>query len=59
MDNLPQDPYILYSFINLKLRDEYSSLDRLCEDMDVDKAQLEDKLKDAGFTYNPTTNHFE
>jgi len=43
----------------MKLRDEYSSLDRLCEDMGVDRAQLENELKDVGFTYNPTTNHFE
>ena len=30
MDNLPQDPAMLFSFINMKLRDEYPSLDELC-----------------------------
>ena len=33
---LPEDPMMLYSFINMKLRDFYPSLDALCEDMNVD-----------------------
>ena len=32
---LPEDPMMLYSFINMKLRDFYPSLDALCEDMNV------------------------
>ena len=31
---LPQDPYILLSVINTKLRDAYSSLSALCEGLD-------------------------
>ena len=34
---LPEDPMMLYSFINMKLRDFYPSLDALCEDMNVEK----------------------
>ena len=34
---LPNDPVMLMSVINLKLRDFYSNLDALCEDMKVDK----------------------
>ena len=34
---LPEDPVMLYSFINMKLRDFYPSLDALCEDMNVEK----------------------
>ena len=30
MENLPKDPMMLMSFINMKLRDEYPSLDELC-----------------------------
>ncbi|MDE6238432.1 MAG: DUF4250 domain-containing protein, partial [Muribaculaceae bacterium] len=33
MDNLPQDPFILLSYVNTKLRDDYSSLDSMCEDL--------------------------
>ena len=56
---LPKDPVMLYSFINLKLRDFYSDLDRLCEDLDVERDTLEKQLEAAGFTYNQNTNRFE
>lgn len=49
---------MLFSFINTKLRDGYASLDRLCEDMHVSRAQIEDSLNKAGFTYNPELNKF-
>ena len=41
---LPKDPMMLFSVINMKLRDCYSSLDELCEDMDVDKEELVGQL---------------
>ena len=56
--SLPQDPMMLFSYVNTKLRDDYSSLDALCDDLDVDKKQLEQKLADAGFEYNPSQNKF-
>lgn len=37
---LPNDPIMLLSVVNLKLRDFYKNLDALCEDMDADKAGL-------------------
>jgi len=55
---LPKDPYILFSVINMKLRDGYSSLDSLCEDMDLNRAELEETLKNAGFSYNEELNKF-
>ncbi len=55
---LPTDPFILLSYINTKLRDEYSSLDALCEDLNVDRADLEGKLAAAGFEYLPEANQF-
>ena len=42
---LPKDPMMLFSVINMKLRDCYSSLDELCEDMNVDKDELVNQLK--------------
>jgi len=56
--NLPNDPMMLYSMINLKLRDFYSSLDALCEDMDVNKEELVNKLAVAGFSYDEEHNCF-
>ncbi len=58
MDNLPQDPYMLLSFINMKLRDNYQSLDELCDDLAVDRKELESKLSAAGFEYLPESNRF-
>lgn len=51
-------PMMLFSYVNTKLRDDYSSLDALCDDLDVDKQQLEQKMADAGFEYNPSQNKF-
>ena len=56
---LPQDPYILLSFVNTKLRDEYPGLDALCGGLDADKAELEEKLRGAGYAYDPDTNQFK
>lgn len=55
---LPEDPMMLYSFINMKLRDFYPSLDALCEDMNVEKEVIVRTLKRVGFDYNPERNRF-
>ena len=47
---------MLMSVINMKLRDFYPSLDELCEDMEIDRNELEDTLKKFGFEYDPTGN---
>lgn len=56
---LPGDPYMLLSVINTKLRDEYSSLDSLCDGLDVDKSEIVEKLAKAGFSYNEDLNQFK
>lgn len=56
--DIPKDSMILLSFINTKLRDHYKSLDELCEDLDVDKAELEEKLKAVDYVYNDELNRF-
>ena len=58
MDKLPQDPFMLMSFVNTKLRDEYHSLDELCKSLCVDRLELESRLKSAGFEYNEAQNKF-
>lgn len=55
---LPEDPMMLYSFINMKLRNFYPSLDALCEDMNVEKEVIVRTLKRVGFEYNPERNRF-
>mgnify|MGYP002211773479 FL=1 len=49
---------MLFSVINMKLRDNYSSLDELCDDMHIRKEELVQKLKNAGFEYSPENNKF-
>ena len=55
---LPKDPMMLMSFINMKLRDFYPTLDALCDDMDVDRQELEGKMAEAGLEYNAAANKF-
>ena len=55
---LPNDPIMLLSFVNMKLRDTYASLDALCEDMDVSKAEIVEKLSMVGYAYNEEMNRF-
>ena len=54
--NLPDDPMMLFSVINMKLRDCYASLDSLCDDMNVDKKAIVCKLaRRASSTTPPPT----
>lgn len=58
MNTLPNDPIMLLSVINMKLRDFYPTLDDLCEDLSIDRPELERKLSEAGFEYNSQQNQF-
>ena len=55
---LPKDPVMLLSFVNLKLRDFYASLDAMCDDMDVDKQEIVGKLESIDYHYNVEKNQF-
>lgn len=54
----PKDPAILLSYINTKLRDEYSSLDKLCQHLSIDRETLEKTLSTIEYVYNPVQNRF-
>lgn len=55
---MPQDPNMLLSYVNLKLRDYYSSLEVMCDDLDESRSELEEKLKSIGYLYNQAQNQF-
>ncbi len=55
---IPSDPNMLLSYVNLKLRDFYGSLDAMCDDMDVSKTEIEEKLHAIGYDYNSQRNQF-
>lgn len=56
--NIPNDPIILLSYINTKLRDDFSSLDELCKSLSLDREQLEGKLSAVGYVYDEEKNCF-
>ena len=59
---LPQDPIILLSYVNTQLRDNYSSLENLAEDLGLDENSLKelvDKLEAVGYKYDESTNQFK
>ena len=55
---LPNDPIMLLSFVNMKLRDHYASLAALCEDMDVNREEIIAKLAEVGYEYSTERNQF-
>ena len=59
LTGLPKDPILLLSVVNTKLRDYYPSLDALCDDMDVSREALEEKLGIIAYRYDAEKNQFE
>ena len=58
MKKIPQDPIICLSYVNTQLRDFYSSLDLLCDDLMINRDELVKQLADAGFSYDREQNRF-
>lgn len=56
---LPQDPMMLLSVINMKLRDQYESLEALCDDMDASIDEITVALANIGYTYDRNNNQFK
>ncbi len=58
LNELPKDPVILLSVINTKLRDQYSSIEKLCEDLNIEQDELEKKLEGIAYQYDKVQNQF-
>lgn len=58
MNCIPSDPLILLSYINTMLRDRRITLDELCDELCINRKELEEKLLSVGFVYNSETNSF-
>ena len=56
---LPEDPTMLFSYINMKLRDEFADLDDMCDTLDIDKNDLIEKLEKAGYRYDADNHCFK
>ena len=55
---IPKDPAMLLSFVNMKLRDYYGSLEALCEDLDADPREIEETLRTLNYRYDRGRNQF-
>ncbi|MDE6110413.1 MAG: DUF4250 domain-containing protein [Eubacterium sp.] len=55
---LPMDNFLLLSVVNTKLRDCYSNLDALCDDLDEDKNDIISRLSSVGYAYDENVNQF-
>lgn len=56
--SLPQDPMILLSYVNTKLRDEYPSLRELCQSLCEDEDELRRRLAEVDYEYDEALNRF-
>lgn len=56
---IPQNPVMMLSYINTKLRDEYSNLDALCDDLDISKDEVTKKLASIDYHYDAELNQFK
>ncbi len=55
---VPNNPMILLSYVNTKLRDDYPSLEEFCRDQGVAMDEVEEKLKAIDFEYDAAMNRF-
>lgn len=55
---IPKDPVMLLSFINLKLRDYYKNLEDCCDDLDISRSELTERLAGIGYQYDEERNQF-
>ncbi|MBQ9135185.1 MAG: DUF4250 domain-containing protein [Lachnospiraceae bacterium] len=55
---IPKDPVMLLSFVNLKLRDYFKDIEAMCEELDIDRKELEEKLAGIDYHYDRDKNQF-
>ena len=55
---IPNDPVMLLSFVNMKLRDKYASLNDMCEDLDISSTEIVEKLAKIDYHYEVEKNQF-
>lgn len=55
---IPKDPVMLLSYMNLKLRDYYPSLEAFCEDTGEDIVWITDRLASIAYRYDAGRNQF-
>ena len=56
--NIPSDPVMMLSALNMLLRDRYPSLAELCAAEGLDKSAVETALAAIDYRYDPALNQF-
>ena len=56
--NLPLDPVMLLSVVNMNLRDRFSSLTDFCKTNDVDEEDIKRRLATIDYYYEEEKNQF-
>ena len=59
MYKIPNDPYMLLSYINMMLRDRYDSFEEFCSASDKDMEAIKENLKAVGYEYSAELNQFK
>ena len=54
-----KEPTILLSIINTKLRDFYSDIESLCDDLDYSLDEVNEILNNAGYYYDRNLNQYK
>lgn len=55
---IPKDPVMLLSYLNTQLRDFYPSLEALCEDKQLNLAEVCSTLQTIDYEYDGKRNQF-
>ncbi|MBQ8922196.1 MAG: DUF4250 domain-containing protein [Oscillospiraceae bacterium] len=55
---IPNDPFILFSYVNTQLRDSGMTLAEFCAEHELDADALTEKLAAAGFRYDEAQRRF-
>ena len=58
MTKFPKDPFMLLSFINMRLRDTYPTMEELCKALDADREEIDAKLASIDYEYDELTNRY-
>ena len=53
MNSIPKDPNMLYSYINMMLRDEFDTLEEFCAAKDVSPEQITATITEAVRSSDP------
>lgn len=59
MDYLNMDKNMLYSIVNMKLRDFHSDLEDFCKSENIEIECFNERLEEIGLIYNKQTNSLD